>query len=232
MSFTSETSSNDPGRIRQAAILLLAIGEDQAARAVNRLWPRDVQRLSGAMSTLGLVSARQIDAVVAAFLEAVGGASQQGIGANDYLKTMLEAAPRPARRLWWRRPVGSRGIDGLRWMSAPAIARFVRHQPPQLQAMALAYLDSARAARVIEACPAADRCAVLIDLAALSGAAAARCHMPAHAALGGAQPVAAILCRMPPKICEALLADLQAADAALGGELQRLLADTQAPLVA
>ena len=241
MTFASQASSDDHRRIRQGAILLLAIGEDQAARAVHRLWPRDVQRLGGAMAALGMVSARQMDAVLAAFLEAVGRDPQRDMGADDYLKNVLEGAPAPNRRPSWRELMFSRshsrlrGTDGLKWMTAAAIARCMRRQPPRLQAMALAYLEPERAARVIAAYSLADRCQVLVELAAASANATAespRRHAPARAELGGAPAVAAILRRLEPEARGELLTGIGVEQPMLAAALQRLLLDSQTGLIA
>jgi flagellar motor switch protein FliG len=215
-------ADEDRGRVRQAAILVRAIGRDQAARTVSRLWPRDAQRLGGAMATLGRVSDRQVDAVVGAFLEAVGTTHQHGLGASDYLKRLLDGAGEPHQAVVdTPRP---RRADGLAWMSTAAIVRLMRRQPPHLKAMTLAYLDSARAAEVVAGARPLERTEVLLELARLPGPARAQhdrseTHAPAMAQLGGCSGVAEILDRLEPGMRRQVLECIAVADPALAERL-------------
>jgi flagellar motor switch protein FliG len=162
---------------REAAILLRAIGEDQAASAASRLWPRDVQRLGKALASLEEVSVGQIDAVLDAFLDAVARAPGHGTGAGEYLQHVIDGAP---TRGAVPRPLTATtakqrqfGLRGLQWLSAPAIARFLRRRSPGLQAMTLACFAPARAADVVGAMGHVERCQVLQQLAAMPDAVAA-----------------------------------------------------------
>mgnify|MGYP001323683727 CR=1 FL=1 len=55
-------------KVDQAAILLLTVGESEAARVLKHLEQREVQRLSEAMTGLSNISTDQIDLVVEDFL--------------------------------------------------------------------------------------------------------------------------------------------------------------------
>ncbi len=53
--------------LERAAVLLLSLGEDQAAEVMKHLAPREVQRLGVAMSRLGRVSTDQAHSVMREF---------------------------------------------------------------------------------------------------------------------------------------------------------------------
>ena len=53
--------------IEKGAILLLALGEDEAAEVMKYLGPREVQKLGAAMSTMKAVQSEQLEAVLEEF---------------------------------------------------------------------------------------------------------------------------------------------------------------------
>ena len=57
--------SEDDG-LKKTAILMLALGHDEAAEVFKYLGPKDVQKLGTAMTSVGKVSRDQIEAVLAA----------------------------------------------------------------------------------------------------------------------------------------------------------------------
>ena len=55
--------------ITKSAMLLLTIGEDEAAEVLKHLGPREVQKLGAAMAALKSVPRSQVEAVVDEFYE-------------------------------------------------------------------------------------------------------------------------------------------------------------------
>jgi flagellar motor switch protein FliG len=219
-------SQADDREFRQAAILLRAIGDDQAARAATRLWPRDARRLGSAMAALGRVSARQTDTVVGAFLEALGNATHYGSGAGEYLQNLIDGsgtALRPRARRDAEAIRRQRGAPGPQWLSLAAVVRLVRSQAPNLRAMTLAYLEPARAAAVIDALAPEERTALLVQLAAVPGSlwAARERRSPGDRPerLGGWPAVAAIVRHLCAEAREDVVAAIGAVDAELAAYL-------------
>ena len=139
--------------VDQAAILLLTIGESEAANVLKHLDQREVQRLSEAMSGLQAVSTEQIETIVDYFLETVSDESGLTMGAGRYLKNTLTHAlgESKANSVIEKINGGSTaGLDRLRWMDPRAIAEFIMSEHPQVQAIVMSYLEADQAARVLD----------------------------------------------------------------------------------
>jgi flagellar motor switch protein FliG len=54
--------------VRDAAVLLLSLGEQAAADVLRHLGPKDVQRLGAAMSAVGAVTVSQVADTLSTFL--------------------------------------------------------------------------------------------------------------------------------------------------------------------
>ena len=66
-------------RVEQAAILLMSLGENDAAEVLKHMGPKEVQRVGVAMAQMKDVSKDDVTYVLNQFVEAVGG--QTGLGA-------------------------------------------------------------------------------------------------------------------------------------------------------
>ncbi len=138
--------------IDQAAILLLTIGESEAAQVLKHLDQREVQRISEAMSGLNAVSTEQIDVVVNEFLDTVSDESGLTMGTNRYLKNTLTHAlgETKANSVIEKISGGSTAaLDKLRWMDPRGIAEFIMSEHPQVQAIVMSYLEADQAAQVL-----------------------------------------------------------------------------------
>ena len=232
MSEVKDRSAEELAPIDQAAILLLAMGEDEAAKALNHIEPREVQRVGAAMAALGGVDQRRVDRVVSRFLETVSGDAESAMGASGYFRQMLTGSPKQAassslvQRLFGAaRPV----IGRLRWMDCRSTADYLSHQRPRLQAITLAYLEPERAAAVLRKLPGnAARCRALMDLARLEteatdGAPAVPPGGTADAAgpaLGGRRRAMAILGCLDDVASAAIMAGIRREDPLLARELE------------
>jgi flagellar motor switch protein FliG len=157
--------------VDRAAILLLALGEQDAARVLKHLDPREVQRVGSAMAALANVDMSQIGNVVESFLDTVTGQSGLTIGASEYIRRMLVSAlgEEKARTLLDRILGGNTaGLDKLKWMDPRTVADFIVHEHPQIQAIVLAYLEPDQAAEVLAYIADADvRADLLVRVATL-----------------------------------------------------------------
>jgi flagellar motor switch protein FliG len=155
----------------QAAILLLALGETQAAGVLQQLPPRDVKRVSQAMSTLGGVSRGRVQQVLERFTGRM--AEDAGLGADpeQYLRSVLTQAlgEDQAKGLLDRvlKGRGTKGLEALEWMEARTVARLLASEHPQVIALVLSYLDAEQGAEVLNELPETTAGEVVLRLASI-----------------------------------------------------------------
>jgi flagellar motor switch protein FliG len=157
----------------RAAVLLLTLGEESAAEVLKHMGPKEVQKVGSAMATMTNVGREQVSEVLSNFSETVEEQTALGVGAEDYIRTvMVEALGEDkAKGLMDRILLGSstKGLEALKWMDARAVAELIRLEHPQIQAIVLSYLDNDHAAEVIKFFPERTRHDVLLRIATLDG---------------------------------------------------------------
>lgn len=140
-------------RVDSCAILLMSLGESDAAQILKHMGPKEVQKVGVAMAQLRDVSKEEVQYVANEFLDAVGGQTGLGIGADDYIRTMLTQAlgEEKASSLVDRILIGGNttGLDTLKWMEPRAVADVIRYEHPQIQAIVVSYLDPDQSAEVL-----------------------------------------------------------------------------------
>lgn len=155
----------------RAAMLLMSVGEGDAAEVLKHLGPKEVQRVGTAMSSIPEVKQEQVEGVVRLFLEEVGGQTGLGVGADDYIRNMLTKAlgEDKAAGLIDRILLGGNttGLDTLKWMEPRAVADIIRNEHPQIQTIVLAYLESDQAGEVLAQFPEKVRLDIVMRVAAL-----------------------------------------------------------------
>ena len=169
----------DPGAgialsgVQRAAIVLLSLGEQQAAEVLKHMGAREVQKLGVAMTSIGGVSREAVSRVFDEFVEVLAQPSGLGSGADDYVRAVLTQAlgEERASSLIDRILLGrnTTGLDTLKWMDPRAIAELVRNEHPQIIAIVMAHLDGDQAAEVLKCLPERARVDVLLRLATLDG---------------------------------------------------------------
>ena len=131
-------------RIERASILLMSLGEKDAAEILKHMGPKEVQKVGTSMATLKDVRQEQVEGVVLEFLEAVSGQTGMGLGSDDYIRNMLKQAlgDDKAGALIDRILLGgsTTGLDSLKWMESRQVADLIRHEHPQIQAIVISYL--------------------------------------------------------------------------------------------
>lgn len=153
---TDEASAKKLPKISRndaAAILLMSLGEADAAQILKHMGPKEVQRVGTAMAQLQNISQEQVESVMIEFLESVGSQTGMGIGSDTYIKNMLTEAlgKDKADSLIDRILVGGNttGLDTLKWMDGRAVAELIRYEHPQIQAIVVSYLEPDQAAEVL-----------------------------------------------------------------------------------
>ena len=165
-----EASTNVTGAQR-AALLLMAIGTDQAAEVIKHMDPRHVQNVGSAMTQLGDVTQTQLGGVLDTFIESVRDTSSLGSDSENYLRRVLHQAlgQERADTVLPRILTGSKsnGIESLRWMAPRDIAEILMHEHPQIIALALLNLESNVAAEVLALIPEGLRNDTMLRIATL-----------------------------------------------------------------
>jgi flagellar motor switch protein FliG len=157
----------------RAAVLLLALGEDNAAEVLKHMGPKEVQKVGAAMAAMTNVPRDQVTQVLEKFTETVQNQTALGVDSDDYIRSVMVGAlgEDKAKGLMDRILLGSstKGLEALKWMDARAVAELIRLEHPQIQAIVLSYLDNDHAAEVIKFFPERTRHDVLLRIATLDG---------------------------------------------------------------
>jgi flagellar motor switch protein FliG len=143
--------------VERAAVLMMLVGEEEAAAILQKLDPEEVRQLGKAMFSVADVSEREVEDVLDDF---VGKARE---------RTGISFDPRPQIEAVMTRALGQEKadsvlarivpaedacqIDLLDWLDAPEIASMIEKEHPQISAVLIANLDPAVAAQVLELLP-------------------------------------------------------------------------------
>jgi flagellar motor switch protein FliG len=168
----NKANSEIPGPER-AAILLMSLGETEAAQVLKHMGAKEVQKIGQAMAALTNVSRERVDVVIERFVSEIGSQTSIGVGSDDYVRRVLVNAlgEDKASGLIDRILLGrnSKGLEALKWMETRSIAELVRNEHPQIVAIVLAYLDADQAAEVLTFLSERMRSDVLMRIARLDG---------------------------------------------------------------
>lgn len=155
----------------RAAMLLMTIGEEDAAEVLKHLGPKEVQRVGSAMAAMPELRQDQIESVIGLFLEEASSRSSIGVGANDYIRNMLTKAlgKDKAAGLIDRITTGSdaTGLDTLKWMDSRSVADLIRNEHPQIQTIVLSYLEADQAGEILAQFPEKVRLDIIMRIASL-----------------------------------------------------------------
>ncbi len=159
--------------VQRAAVVLLSLGEEQAAEVLKHMSAKEVQKLGLAMTTVGSINRDDVGAVFDDFVDVLAQPNALGAGADDYIRAVLTQAlgEERASSLIDRILAGrnTSGLDTLKWMEPRAIADLVRNEHPQIIAIVMAHLDPDQAADVLKVLPDRTRADVLLRIATLDG---------------------------------------------------------------
>jgi flagellar motor switch protein FliG len=147
----------DSDGLKKSAILLMSLGEQEAASVLKFLSPKEVQKLGTAMSTLNNVSQAEIENAVDEFHAQASGRTSLGQGASEYIRKVLTNAlgDEKAANLIDRILHGgdTSGIEGLKWMDAPSIVELIRNEHPQIIATILVHIERDQASEILSLFP-------------------------------------------------------------------------------
>jgi flagellar motor switch protein FliG len=165
-------SSEETG-LDDAAILLMSVGEEQAAEVFRFLSPKEVQKLGERMSRLKTVPRDRVESVLESFNKAKD-EQYALVGDTDAFvsKVLKRALGDDKASLLLDRIVQGRdvsGIESLKWMDSAAIAEMLKTEHPQIVASILVHLERDQSAEVLRLFPERQRNDVLLRIATLDG---------------------------------------------------------------
>ena len=111
---------------QRAAVLMLLLGEDQAADIIRFLNPKEVQALGAAMVQVANFSQEAVNIVLDEFVEGLKKQNNLSMGSTDYVeKVMRRALGEDKANSVLNRIMpgqGTKGLEILSWMDARGIA--------------------------------------------------------------------------------------------------------------
>lgn len=163
----------DDTGIEDAAILLMSLGEEDAAAVFRHLAPKEVRKLGEAITKIGSVAPGRVEGVLERF--AAETAERQPLVPDNggYVKSVLrralgdDTAELVIDRIVPEKPAS--GLDGLKWMEPDAVAQLLRSEHPQIVAAVLVHLAGDQAAAVLKKLPEEERNEVMVRIATLDG---------------------------------------------------------------
>jgi flagellar motor switch protein FliG len=157
---------------QRAAILLMSLGEQEAANVLKQLDAREVQKLGLAMAELREVSREQMSSVLDKFIGLADAKANIAGGSPDFVRRVLTQAvgKNKADMLLDRVATGQagQGIEALKWMEAKAVAQIIGGEHPQIAAIVLSHLEPEQAAAILPLLNDDLRTEVLMRIASLN----------------------------------------------------------------
>ena len=155
----------------KTAILLMSLGEEDAAKVLRHMGPKEVKRIGMAMAELSNVQRDTVIEVLDGFLDVVEDQTGIGIGSEDYIRNTLRAALGDDKADSMVDSIllgaNTKGLDTLKWMDAKSVADVIQYEHPQIQSIILAYLDPDQAAEVLTFLPEKSRLDITLRICAL-----------------------------------------------------------------
>ena len=138
---------------QKCAILMLLIGEEEAANIMSNLNPEEVKSLGAAMYQVQDIDQGTVNLVLDEFLSIIKANTALGFGATSYISAVMSRALGNEKAQSVLSKItpqdAQKPIDILQWMDAKSISELIHDEHPQIIAVILSYLDSAVASDVL-----------------------------------------------------------------------------------
>ena len=158
----------------RAAVLLMNLGEEIAAKVLLNLDDREIQNIGNYISDLGDVDLDTMDSINKDFYNMVeSGIGGLGKGGMDFLKSALMQALDPAKATEILNNITTPGeemgggLETVRLLDPKIISSFIVSEHPQTAAIILAHLDPPVASLTIRELPEENRMEIVHRLATL-----------------------------------------------------------------
>ena len=159
--------------LQDAAILLMSLGEAEAAEVFKYLSPKEVQKLGEAIAKTKAVPRERVEEVVDRFAGVAASQSLLVTDSGDYVRAVLKRAlgDDKATLLIDRILQGGdiSGIEGLKWMDSMSVAELLRNEHPQIVAAIMVHLEPDQSADVLKNLSERQRNEVMLRVATMEG---------------------------------------------------------------
>ncbi|MAH78705.1 MAG: flagellar motor switch protein FliG [Rickettsiales bacterium TMED254] len=142
---------------QKCAILMMLLGEDEAAEILKNLGPKEVQQLGKEMYTVQGLDQDTVNQVLDEFLAIIKTQTDLGMGSSNYIRNVMTKAlgENKAQSVLGRiTPTESdKPIEILDWMDARSVTELISDEHPQIMSLIISYLDAGVAADVLVLLP-------------------------------------------------------------------------------
>ncbi|WP_311224157.1 MULTISPECIES: flagellar motor switch protein FliG [unclassified Acidovorax] len=163
----------DEQGLNDAAIMLMSLGEEEAAEVFKHLSPKEVQKLGETIARMKSVSREKVDSVINRFSNDAAAQSLLVSDTSNYVRAVLKRAlgDDKAALLIDRILQGGdvSGIESLKWMDPLSVAELLRNEHPQIVAAILVHLDPDQSSAILMQLTDRQRGEVLLRIATLEG---------------------------------------------------------------
>ena len=139
--------------IANSAILLLSVGEEEAAQVMKFLSPKEVQKIGQAMTKLEGITRDRIEQVLDAFHASAERQTSIGTNNDEYIRSVLVRALGDDKAAYLLDRIVSggdaSGIESLKLIDAQSVAELIRNEHPQIIASILVHLERDHASAVL-----------------------------------------------------------------------------------
>lgn len=140
--------------LHKAAILMLSLGEEAAAKVIQSLSPRDALKVSQMMAKMKPVPHQEVNSVLQAF-KTSSDKHRMAIGrdSDDYVRQALirafgeEKASAILPRILGETNIS--GIESLKWLDSVTVSELIHNEHPQIIATILAHLEPEQASEIL-----------------------------------------------------------------------------------
>jgi flagellar motor switch protein FliG len=163
----------DEQGLNDAAIMLMSLGEEEAAEVFKHLSPKEVQKLGETIARMRTVSREKVDEVLNRFTSDAAAQSLLVSDTSNYVRAVLKRAlgDDKASLLIDRILQGGdvSGIESLKWMDPLSVAELLRNEHPQIVAAILVHLDAEQSSAILMHLTERQRSEVMLRIATLEG---------------------------------------------------------------
>ncbi len=142
---------------QKCAVLMMLLGEDEAAEILKNLGPKEVQQLGKEMYSVAGLDQDTVNQVLDEFLAIIKTQTDLGMGSSNYIRNVMTKAlgENKAQSVLGRiTPTESdKPIEILDWMDARSVTELIADEHPQIMSLVISYLEPGVAADVLVMLP-------------------------------------------------------------------------------
>ena len=135
---------------QKCAVLMMLLGEDEAAEILKNLGPKEVQQLGKEMYSVAGLDQDTVNQVLDEFLAIIKTQTDLGMGSSNYIRNVMTKAlgENKAQSVLGRiTPTESdKPIEILDWMDARSVTELIADEHPQILSLVISYLEPGVAA--------------------------------------------------------------------------------------